>query len=399
MSVCHSQSAKGTRIRDVGLALSGGGSRAIAFHLGCLRALHDDGVLQRIQVISGVSGGSVLAAMWAYSDSDFDEFEQRVERLLGRGLQRTIARRLLLGRRGPQALGTTVIAGGARLAALGATTAKRAGALLARSRKVTPVEPPLRRWVTRTDAFRDTLAAQLFGDTKMAEVSRADLGVVLNACDLRTGSAFRFGSRETGVWRIGTLPGNDIDVATAVAASAAYPLLLPALDRIWEFDTRNGQRVKRRVVLTDGGVFDNLGTSCLEPGRDPAYSTNVYDVDYVIACDAGRGLLAPTLPYAWPSRVARSFESTFRKVQDAERAALHAQVADGHLAGFVMPYLGQQDSRVPEAPAGLVPRSEVTDVATNFAAMRPETIAALTTRGEQLTRALVSYYCPELLSA
>lgn len=43
--------------RNVGLALSGGGSRAIAFHLGCLRALHDRGVLNRLRVISSVSGG------------------------------------------------------------------------------------------------------------------------------------------------------------------------------------------------------------------------------------------------------------------------------------------------------------------------------------------------------
>jgi hypothetical protein len=41
--------------------------RAIAFHRGCLRALHDRGVLDRVQVISGVSGGSVLTALWAYS--------------------------------------------------------------------------------------------------------------------------------------------------------------------------------------------------------------------------------------------------------------------------------------------------------------------------------------------
>jgi hypothetical protein len=32
----------------IGLALSGGGSRAIAFHLGCLRALQERGVLQKV---------------------------------------------------------------------------------------------------------------------------------------------------------------------------------------------------------------------------------------------------------------------------------------------------------------------------------------------------------------
>ena len=43
------------RPRRIGLALSGGGSRAIAFHLGCLRALHDYGLLDDVDVISAVS--------------------------------------------------------------------------------------------------------------------------------------------------------------------------------------------------------------------------------------------------------------------------------------------------------------------------------------------------------
>ncbi len=80
------------RTPDIGLALSGGGSRAIAFHLGCLRALHDRGVLDRVRVISGVSGGSVMTGLWAYSNDTFDEFDARVTELLRRGLARDIAR-------------------------------------------------------------------------------------------------------------------------------------------------------------------------------------------------------------------------------------------------------------------------------------------------------------------
>jgi Patatin-like phospholipase len=45
----------------IGLALSGGGSRAIAFHLGCLRALHDLGILPQVKVLSTVSGGALSA--------------------------------------------------------------------------------------------------------------------------------------------------------------------------------------------------------------------------------------------------------------------------------------------------------------------------------------------------
>ena len=125
-------------------------------------------------------------------------------------------------------------------------------------------------------------------------------------------------------------------MATAVAASAAYPLLLPALDRTWSFDHRDGSQREQRVVLTDGGVFDNSGTSCLRPGRSADHSYNVFD--YVIACDAGRGQLADKVPFHIASRLNRAFEGTSRKLQDTARSALHDQERHSELKGFVMPY-------------------------------------------------------------
>src|SRR5436309_3177346 len=71
----------------IALALSAGGSCAIAFHLGSLRALHERGVLQKVSVISVVSGGFVIAGMYAYSNDDFERFDDRVVDLLRRGLQ------------------------------------------------------------------------------------------------------------------------------------------------------------------------------------------------------------------------------------------------------------------------------------------------------------------------
>lgn len=373
----------------IGLALSGGGSRAIAFHLGCLRALHDRGILERVRVISSVSGGSLIAALWAYGDEDFDTFDARVQELLRRGLQGAIARRALLSVRTPQQIGTRLLAGGAAAAARTATA-------VSRRREDGPIAPPLRRWVSRTDAFRDVLDREICAGRRIDASRRPGLDVVVNASDLRTGSAFRFGSRESGTWRVGKIPGNDVQLATAVAASAAYPLLLPALDRKWTFERRDGSRHDERVVLADGGVFDNLGTSCLEPGRSTAYSYNVFAVDHIIACDAGRGLLDPVVPYGWLSRVQRSFETTYRKVQDAGRGRLHDATAAGRLRGFVMPYLGQQDQSLPAPPSDLVPREAVADYATNFAPMNAKALANLSTRGEQLTQSLIDSYLPEL---
>lgn len=74
----------------VGLALSGGGFRAAAFGLGCLRALCDTGVLRHVRVVSGISGGSLLTALWAYGPARFDDFDDATTEMLRRGLQRDL---------------------------------------------------------------------------------------------------------------------------------------------------------------------------------------------------------------------------------------------------------------------------------------------------------------------
>ena len=47
----------------IGLALSGGGFRAAAFHAGVLQKLADNGWLERVQQISSVSGGSLFTGL------------------------------------------------------------------------------------------------------------------------------------------------------------------------------------------------------------------------------------------------------------------------------------------------------------------------------------------------
>ena len=387
---------------DIGLALSGGGSRAIAYHLGCLRALHDRSILDRINVISAVSGGSVIAAMYAYSNSSFETFDKSVQELLRRGLQGKIARRHLFSRRVFQSAGTTLTAG--ILSALADISRPLILLILSfvrlgdsrLARFIGKVRSPFRRWVSRTHAFEDTLRLDVLGDIRMSDQRRNDVDLVINATELRTGSAFRFGSRESGIWRFGRVPNNNIKVAKAVAASAAYPILLPALDEIMEFH-KDGERRDQRVLLADGGMYDNLGTSCFEPDRSSAYSFNVFHPHYIISCDAGAGIFdTKAAPYWWPSRMIRSTQAIFRKAQDGVRARLFQFEASGQVKGFVLSYLGTQDRYLPHQPPDLVTRDKVFDYPTDFAAMSQEDIDRIALRGEQITRMLVSRYVPEL---
>lgn len=71
--------------RRIGIALSGGGYRAAAFHLGTLRALDRLGILSKIDVISSVSGGSILSAYYGlHKDESFEQidagFRQRLKK-------------------------------------------------------------------------------------------------------------------------------------------------------------------------------------------------------------------------------------------------------------------------------------------------------------------------------
>lgn len=354
----------------VGLALSGGGSRATAFGLGALRALHDRRVLPDVRVVSGISGGSLLTAMWAYGPEDFGEFDATVSDLLCRGLQMELAMRTFTPRRTMANI-------------LSATSAALPGG---RNRP---------RRSTRTEALVDALAARPFGVKMMTEVTHPELSTVISATDLSTGNAVRFGSDVSSCSPHGAIT-ELVPVADAVAASAAFPVLLPQLNRTYTFTRSNGTQHTKTMLMTDGGVYDNLGLSPLLPGRSRQHTSHVYDLDYLITVDAGPGRTAPLAPNFMGGRLKRSFEIAHTRNQDGSRARVHELAAAGHVKGFVYSYLGMLDSRLPIPIAGLVEREQVAAYPTNFARMAPTDLEAIATRGEQLTRTLIELYCPAL---
>jgi NTE family protein len=384
----------------IGLALSGGGSRAIAFHLGCLRALHDRGILQKVELLSGVSGGSVIGALYAYSDEPFAAFEQRIEGVLRRGMVWGIAREIFLSRETPLILAAILTSG--VVAALG-TLVRLIVAVLGFFRiggSVLPalanaVSARLPRFASRTTAFQNHLRRRYFANQRMDQVGRPGLNVVINAAELRTETAFRFGSRESGCWRYGKLVEMP-EVAMAVAASAAFPAALPALDQVMTF-TRDETEARHRVLITDGGVYDNLGVSCMQPGRAAEFSSNAYAVDFIIACDAGQGTPSgSTKCYFWASRMLATINTIHRRTQTLTLNQLHRMAANGEIAGFLLPYLGQIDERLPYRPSDLVPREDTFSYPTNFSPMSAANIALLSRRGEQLTNLLLDAHAPHL---
>ena len=386
----------------IGIALSGGGSRAIAFHLGCLRALHDQGILDQVKILSTVSGGSVIGALYTLTDEPFPEFENRVRTVLKRGLVWPTLCTAFLTTEGPKALLCWALVGSQTLMFLILSGIVRLLSLVApaetRERwRLNGWRPPVRQFASRTTIFRRAMDDELFKGAGLDDIKGNKPRLIINAAELRTGSAFYFSARESGSWRLGKLARTNIALAYAVAASAAYPLLLPAIDDRLPFNRRDGSRRLERVTLTDGGVYDNLGLAPLWPDRDPSISLNVTSLDTIICCNAGYGLRHDSPTQFLFGRLKSAFACIHDRAQNAAMKRLFELKESGKLENVAIPYLGQDDSQLKFPPVALVTREEVYSYPTDFYAMSAPWIERLSGRGEQLTRAVMAEHAPELI--
>jgi NTE family protein len=369
--------------KDIGLCFSGGGMRAIAFQLGCLKTLKKHGLLERIRVISAVSGGAILAAMYAYSQDSFEELEKRVYKLLRKGLTVRLFRRILLCPPRTMAILITVIIAGTSaylsdliriIITFFLRHCRRNSSYNQTPDFIFKIRPPFRRWSSRTSALEDVLRVNLFGNTTLSSCRRNNTATVFNSCDLHTGTVFRFGSKKSGCERFGNIVGNHIQIAHAVAASAAHPVFFPAIDTRYEFQDSEGIIRKQSVLLSDGGILDNLGISCLSPQGRTDEKYNTYTVDYVICCTAGQGE-KKSVPYWMIPRIIRTSETINRKLLDFEHENLKRSASSGLIKGFILARFANG------GPA----RDKIKNYPTNFCGLKNRDIDLIVRCGQETT--------------
>ncbi|MBB5271960.1 patatin-like phospholipase family protein [Quisquiliibacterium transsilvanicum] len=236
----------------VGLALSGGGFRAVLFHCGTLIRLNQLGILSKLARVSSVSGGSivagVLATRWPSLQIDpHDGFIGNLEDAVIEPLRAFTSETVDVG----------VVLGGA------INPFRTAGEELIR-------------------CYRKRLALGV----KLRELGDQGPRFVFNSTNYATGVTFRFSKPYCGDYRIGLMEEHDFDVAFAVGCSSAFPPVLAPI--VVESDPSRFKKTKganlwddedyrRRQHLADGGVYDNLGLETVW-GR---YET-------VLASDAGK---------------------------------------------------------------------------------------------------------------
>lgn len=223
-------------MHDLGLALSGGGSRAAAFHCGTLSALEELGLTDQIDVLSTVSGGSLFGAAWMAAKARginaakfIDEMQSELE--------------------------------------------------------VGFVERALKFWphkklncspsYTRAHALADVFDENLLGGLALGNLPSVP-SLCVNATILNNGQVAKFERRGFSAWGIHVprsepshlVPMSKLLLSRAVVASASFPIGLPPYVLTPErfprrTELRGTLRGSKAIYLSDGGVLENLGVQTL----------------------------------------------------------------------------------------------------------------------------------------
>jgi NTE family protein len=280
------------RIPDgVALCLSGGGYRAMLFHLGALWKLNDLGYLPRLDLVSAVSAGAILGALLA---SRWTKLTFRPD-----GVSPTFVDTVV---RPIRSLAEHTIDVGSAVSALLSITQKNGATELAAR-----------------------LAKRLYGHTTLQDWPDRPR-VVVCATNLQCGSLFRFSKRYLADYRLGHIPHPALAVSAAVAASAAVPPVLSPMilefhEHEWSGDPTAvaDSRFRTTVHLTDGSIYDHYA---IEPAWK-RYRT-------ILISDGGsRSKDDPTPSGNWAAQTTRVFEL----VAHSARTLRRRQVIEAFVSG------------------------------------------------------------------
>jgi NTE family protein len=215
----------------LGLCLSGGGYRAMIFHLGAIIRLNEAGYLSKLKRISSVSGGSITAAMlglkWQslnFSGGIASNLKEEVIDPIRDFAHHTVDI--------PSVISGVLLPG------------------------------------TINDKVIHAYKKYLFADATLQNLPDDPPRFVINATNVQSGALVRFSKPYMRDYKIGAIYNPTILLAAAVAASSAFPpFLSPAfleLDPELFSSAKEGESLtddeyRKRMLLTDGGVYDNLG--------------------------------------------------------------------------------------------------------------------------------------------
>lgn len=288
------------------LALSGGGYKAAAYHLGALVRMNEAGVLPKLRRISSVSGGSIIAGWLAinwkdlnWNDSRAINFHERVVLPFAEFLH------------------TVTIDVGA----IAGFLFKNPGA-----------------------ALSEAYDKRLYGGRTLQDLP--DDGpaprFVFNATNMRLNSLWRFSRKYAADYRVGEIPFPKFDLARVVAASSAFPPFFCPFKMdlkgsgIRPFDDADRFCAPFNEVaeLGDGGIYDNMGLETL---------WKRYGV--LLMCNAGDPIDEdrPT-PSLWHKVLLRTVSMMHRQAENNRISELMFRRGIGH---FDLAYMPARPAKTP----------------------------------------------------
>ncbi len=238
---------------SIGLAVSGGGYRATLYALGSFWRLNEFGMLPALKTITSVSGGSILtgylAVNWTKLQFDANGVAANFEELIAKPLQAFCAESL------------DIMAGISGLLSFSDTIG---------------------------DKVAKAYDKRLFNGASIQSLSDTAPDFLFYGTNYQTGSSLRIEKSGISDYKLGKYPTPDIPIAKVVGISSAFPPMLSpvtlTLDPNKWVDTKAASyganaSLRNKMLLTDGGLYDNMGLEAIWKGRG-RYS-------HVLVCDAG----------------------------------------------------------------------------------------------------------------
>ena len=238
----------------IGLALSGGGTRAAIFHLGVLLRLANEKLLERVSHLSTVSGGSLITGLimtksdlcWPTSNAFLRNVYPEVRQLM-----------------------TTKDLFSFKAVGLQGILRYNLGLI-----------------TNRAGILADLLKQQWGFCGELTDLPDWPQWTINTTC-IETGKNWRFSKREMGDWKFGKHFEPSISIAEAAAASAAVPYIIGALKMNLPSDgwyrtnpaTRELQEkikpASNQVSLWDGGAYENLGLEAIFKPQQPLKNCDI----------------------------------------------------------------------------------------------------------------------------
>lgn len=254
-------------MNDISLSLSGGGIRAVVFHMGVLKYLAEIKALERVSRISSVSGGSILVGLilhennmvWPSSNEYINEIFSRLHNKL---CNKSIVRDALIY-------------------------------ILKNPSKI-------KLLIYRANWLSETLQVMWGINEKMNDLPDYP-ECSFNGTTAENGKRFRLKKLNCGDYELGYASSNNFLLADAVAMSAAFPLgietfIINSSNMTWYkrdrfVDSEGSEKLiksqYKKIHIYDGGVYDNLG---IEPFYDSGEQKLKKGNRCILVSDAGAPL-------------------------------------------------------------------------------------------------------------